>query len=309
MNHHFSNFHLRKMVLAISLLGLGQFTPPLWAQQVNAGVVATGAELEKVSSSFKFTEGPAVNANGHVYFTDQPNNQILVWKQGQEIDRFLAPAGRSNGMYFDHDGYLVTCADEKNEIWRINSQGQHEVLLKDLEGQTMNGPNDLWIDDQGGIFFTDPFYKRPWWNHESQPIASENVYYLPAGSDQATVVIDDLVKPNGLVGSKNGKKLYVADIGANKTYEFRIKKKGRLTGKKIFAELGSDGMTLDHLGNVYLTGKGVSVFNKNGEKIHQIDVPENWTANVVFGGPEQKTLFITAMGSVYTLAMNVHGIR
>jgi gluconolactonase len=82
-----------------------------------------------------------------------------------------------------------------------------------------------------------------------------------------------------------------------------------LKNKRLFADMGSDGMTLDNLGNVYLTGDGVTVFDKNGNQIRHIDVPEKWTANVTFGGPDQKTLFITAMDSVYTLVMAVHGVR
>ena len=121
------------------------------------------------------------------------------------------------------------------------------------------------------------------------------------------IAATDLVQPNGIIGTPNGKKLYVADIGDRKTYSFKINKDGTLSDRKLFTEMGSDGMTIDSKGNVYLTGKGVTVFNKKGEQIEHIPIDEGWTANVTFGGKDRQTLFITAMGSVYTLRMKVRG--
>ena len=113
---------------------------------------------------------------------------------------------------------------------------------------------------------------------------------------------------NGIVGTPDGKRLYVADIQANKTYVYNIESDGSLSGKKLFAPLGSDGMTIDSLGNIYLTGKGVTIFTPRGEQIGHIDVPEPWTANVCFGGKDMKTLFITASKSLYGIEMNVQGV-
>jgi gluconolactonase len=117
------------------------------------------------------------------------------------------------------------------------------------------------------------------------------------------------VQPNGIIGSPDGKLLFVADIGDKKTYQYRITDDGGLTDRKLFCGMGSDGMTRDTAGNLYLTGKGVTVFDKNGDKLGEIPVPESWTANVCFGGADLKTLFITAMDSVYTLEMSVAGCR
>lgn len=119
----------------------------------------------------------------------------------------------------------------------------------------------------------------------------------------------DFVRPNGIVGTRDGKKLYVADISAGKTYSFQINDDGTLSDRKLFTAMGSDGMTIDNKGNVYLTGKGVTVFNPAGEQIEHIPVEEPWTANVCFGGKDLKTLFITASGAVYTLQMKVKGAR
>ena len=122
-----------------------------------------------------------------------------------------------------------------------------------------------------------------------------------------TRIADDLTQPKGIIGTADGKTLYIADIGAKKTYVYDISRDGTLSNKRLFCEMGSDGMTIDEEGNVYLTGKGVSVFNPAGEKIRQIDVAKNWAANVTFGGKDRKTLFITASDSVYTLQMRVAG--
>ena len=170
-------------------------------------------------------------------------------------------------------------------------------------------PNDVWVHPDGGIYFTDPFYKRDYWDRDEKEIEQENVYYLsPEG--KLTVAATDLVRPNGIVGTADGTTLFVADINDKKTYRYRVGEHGKLSNRQLFTEMGSDGMTLDEAGNLYLTGKaGVTVFNPQGEQIEQIPVPEGWTANVCFGGKERKKLFVTAMKSVYTLDMNVRGAQ
>ena len=176
-------------------------------------------------------------------------------------------------------------------------------------GKHLNGPNDLWVDPRGGIYFTDPYYQRPYWERKGPEIEEQRVYYLNPDTGEVQIAADGLVQPNGIIGSPDGSTLYVADIGDRKTYAYGIAMDGRLKDKTLVTSMGSDGMTLDNHGNLYLTGKGVTVFNKDGVQIAHIEVPQDWTANVTFGGKEQKTLFITAMNSVYTLEMNVRGIR
>lgn len=293
-----------KTVLSILSLYLVYFTS---AQK--SSVVADGASLEEVASGFSFTEGPAVDPKGNVYFTDQPNDRIHIWTPGEGVSLYLEGTGRSNGLYFDNDGNLLACADEHNQLWKFNDRKGHRVLVEDYEGLRLNGPNDLWVAPDGGIYFTDPFYKRKYWDHENQEIAKQMVYYITPDYKTVTIVASDLVKPNGIVGSRNGKTLYVADIGDKKTYVYDINKDGSLSGKKLFAEMGSDGMTIDNKGNVYLTGRGVTIFNEEGQKIEQIDVGDAWTANVCFGGRKQSILFITASKSVYTIDMKVKGVR
>lgn len=283
----------------------------LWLPEIavaDDALIAPGARLAKLAEGFKFTEGPAADAKGNVYFTDQPNDRILKWDTDGKLTTFMEPCGRSNGLCFGPDGRLWACADEKNELWTIDvATKKHTVVVKDYQGKLLNGPNDVWVRPDGGVYFTDPFYKRDYWKRGPKEQDQQAVYYLTPDGKTLTRVIDDLKQPNGIIGTPDGKALYVADIGANKTYSYTVKEDGTLADKKLFCEQGSDGMTLDEKGNVYLTGKGVSVYDKAGKKVQQIDVPEGWTANVCFGGADMKTLFITASTRLYGLKMAVKG--
>lgn len=273
------------------------------------GIIAEGAELITIAEDFEFTEGPAADSLGNIFFTDQPNNRILKWTAADNtISVFMDDAGRSNGLYFDHDGNLLACADEKSELWKINKDKDITVLVEDYRGKRLNGPNDLWVDNKGGVYFTDPYYQREYWERTEKEIEKERVYYLnPEGELQ--IATEDLVKPNGIIGTPDGSILYVADIGDDKTWSYKLLEDGSLSEKTLFAEMGSDGMTIDNRGNIYLTGDGVTVFNKEGEKIEHIAIDKNWTANVTFGGKDQQTLFITAMDAVFSLKMQVKGVR
>ena len=280
------------------------------ASQTNKSIIAQGAKVEKLADGFLFTEGPAVDKQGNVYFTDQPNNRIMKWATDGKLSVFLDKTGRANGMYFDKKGNLLSCSDMDNEIWSINPKGEHAVLVTDYKGKKLNGPNDLWVRPDGGIYFTDPLYVRDYWTRDPK-MQQEGEYVFFLSPDRKTIVpvAMDLEKPNGIIGTPDGKRLYVADIQADKTYVYEIQKDGSLAGKKLFAPMGSDGMTIDSEGNIYLTGDGVTVFNPKGEKIEHIPVEAKWTANVCFGGKDMKTLFITASQYLYSLKMNVKGVR
>jgi len=274
----------------------------------NSSIVAPGARLEKLAGDFKFTEGPASDAAGNVYFTDQPNDRILKWSTDGKLTTFMQPCGRSNGLCFDADGNLWACADEKNELWRIDPKGKTTVVVKDYQGKLLNGPNDVWIRPDGGLYFTDPFYKRDYWkNRGPKEQDAEGVYFIADGQSKLTRVVSDMVRPNGIIGTPDGKMLYVADIDGHKTYSYDIQSNGSLANKKLFCQLGSDGMTIDDEGNVYLTGAGVTIFDKTGKQVAHIDVKESWTANVCFGGKDRHTLFITASKSLYSMQMRTTG--
>jgi gluconolactonase len=274
-------------------------------------VIAPGAKLEKLAGGFAFTEGPTGDARGNLFFTDQPNDRIFEWSTDGKLSTFLQPAGRDNGMMFDAHDNLIVCAEAKNELWSIAPDKTVTVLVSHFQGRTLNGPNDVWCAPDGALYFTDPFYKRNWGGTNLVRVAGENVYFLSADRKTFRPVVTDLKKPNGITGTPDGKALFIADIRANETWRYDIRPDGSLTNKTIFCHKGSDGMTMDAAGNLYLcaTGatNGVSVFDPAGKLIDHIDVPEKWSANVSFGGPDHQTLFITASESLYAIKLRVKG--
>lgn len=274
----------------------------VWSQApvALADLVAEGAKLVPVPGEYRFTEGPAVAANGDVYFTDIPNNRIHRWSPDGTVSVFLEPTGGANGLYFTRGGNLLACEGSKGRVVAIDPAGGIAIIASQYEGRRFNSPNDLWIDPAGGVYFTDPVYGR------EVVQDGEHVYYVPPDRETPVRVIDDLVRPNGVIGTPDGRTLYVADHGANRTYRYGIRPDGTLADKALFCESGSDGMTLDEHGNLYLTGAGVLVFSPGGEQIGALEIPQRPT-NLCFGGPDRRTLLITARTAVYTLPMRLRG--
>jgi len=201
------------------------------------------------------------------------------------------------------DGNLLACEGGNRRLVSINPQGKVTVRVDKYDNKMLNSPNDIWIDPKGGIYFTDPRY-GPRDNLEQD---GEHVYYLSPDRKKLIRVIDDMVRPNGVIGTPDGKLLFAADHGANKTYVYTINKDGTLSDKRLFAPEGSDGMTMDSEGRVYLTGSAVSVYDSAGNKIETIEVPER-PSNVCFSGKDKQTLFITAQTSLYSVRMQVKGL-
>ena len=293
--------------LPVLLSGLFSLTLGAHADEVN--LIADGAKVEVLSEGYAFTEGPAVDRDGNVFFTDQPNDRIMKYNAADgSFSEWLKPAGRSNGMRFDKAGNLLACADEKNELWSISPDKKVTVLVSEFDGRLLNGPNDLWVRPDGNLYFTDPLYAREYWTRDKASQQSGRyVYFFDIKTKKAVPVVTDLKEPNGIIGHPDGQMLYVSDIGARKTYSYSVKANGNLENKALFCEAGSDGMTLDVEGNVYLTGKGVTVFDKTGRKLLNIPIPEPWTGNVTFAGKDRDLLFITASKRVYGIKMRVKG--
>jgi len=261
-------------------------------------VVAEGAKVEKLAGGFKFTEGPAANAKGEILFTDIPNNRIHKWTLDGKLITFRKDSGGANGLFFDKKGNLLVCEMGGRRLVSIGRNGRKTVLADKYDNKQLNSPNDLWADPKGGVYFTDPRYG----SRSGMEQDGECVYYLSPDHKRLIRVIDDMVRPNGIIGTADGKTLYVADHGGRKTFVYTINEDGTLSNKKLFAAEGSDGMTMDNEGNIYLTTDVVVVYNKNGEKIETIEVPER-PANVCLGGKDKRTLFITARTSLYSVRM------
>jgi len=291
--------------------------------------------LDTIQKGFSFTEGPAVDKHGNVFFTDQPNDKIYRWDAGTgAITTFLTGTGRSNGMAFDKNGNLIACADMHGELWSIAPDGSHTVLVNNYNNKLLNGPNDVWINPvTGGLYITDPMFPRPYWDPTDprvqgwEPTHSEqeptgkggHVYYLAPGSHTLVRVTtmagwDSDTWPNGVVGSPDGKKLYVNkwyydNMGG--TFVFDINPDGTLSNMKKFIDMGGDGMSMDDKGNIYISnGLGVTAFDPQGNKIFNVNTGAGGATNNVFAGPNNKILFITgAVDRVTSLKMNVKGVE
>jgi gluconolactonase len=296
---------------------------------------ASHGRLDTLGSGFSFTEGPAVDKYGNIFFTDQPNDKIYKWAAGTgAITTFLTGTGRSNGMAFDKNGNLIACADMHGELWKIAPNGSHTVLVNNYNGKLLNGPNDVWINpNNGGMYITDPIFPRSYWDaadprrqgwpptHSEQAATGKGgyVYYLAPGSHTLVRVTTEAMGwdadgwPNGVVGTPDGKKLYVnkwaPDINTAGTWVFDIKPNGTLANMKKFIDMGGDGMSMDERGNIYISNSyGVTAFDKNGIRI--FNVPTGGATNNVFGGKNNKTLFITGpVDKLTALKMNVAGVE
>jgi gluconolactonase len=267
-------------------------------------LVAPKAKVEKLAGDFRFTEGPAVDAKGNVYFSDIPNNRIHIWSTEGKLSTFRENSGGANGLFFDKQGNLIACEGGNRRVTSISPDGKVTVLADKYDGKKLNSPNDLWIDADGGVYFSDPRYGA----RKDLEQDGFHVYYISPDRKTVTRVINDLKTPNGVLGNAKDKLLYVADPGDRKTYVYPILGAGKLGEKKLFAEHGSDGMTLDERGNVYLTGRGVTIYSPAGKQLQTIEVPEG-PANMCFGGEDRKTLFITARTSLYGVKMQVSGVK
>lgn len=293
-------------------------------------------KLDTIQKGFSFTEGPAVDKWGNVFFTDQPNDKIYRWDAvSSSITLFLLGTGRSNGMAFDKKGNLIACADMHGEVWKIRPDGSHEVLVTNYNNKLLNGPNDVWINPvTGGMYITDPIFPRPYWDdtdprkignpswpptHSEQAATGKggHVYYLAPGSHTLVRVTtqpgwDADTWPNGVVGTPDGKKLYVnkwAGDNLGGTWVFDIKPDGTLSNMKKFIDMGGDGMSMDERGNIYISNSlGVTAFDPKGNRI--FNVPTNGATNNVFAGKNNKLLFITGpVDAVTSLKMNVKGVE
>lgn len=278
------------------------------ARAGEAGLVAPGAVPRAISTRHVFTEGPVADSAGRVYFTDIPTSKIYLWDPATDkITLHKDGTGGANGLYFDPDGAMVACRGSARKVSLLNARGRFVALADGFNGKKLNSPNDCWIDPKGGIYFTDPRYGH---KRDDLEQGGEHVYYIKPetnpGSRGMIRVIDDMKRPNGIIGTPDGKTLYVSDHGGEKTWRYAVNDDGTLTGKKLFAGLGSDGMTLDERGNVYMTETNIEVFAPDGRHLTTIELPQQ-AANVTFGGKDFKTLVATCRSKVYALDMNVKG--
>ena len=312
-----------KMTLFLMILSLGfQAQEPIVPRKTKPEVVSTVA----------FTEGPAYHLDGSVYFTDVSNNRIMRSAPGPKpgaprvIEVFRHPSGRANGLVFDLEGRLVACEGGSRRVTRTEHDGRITVLAESYQGKPFNSPNDIDVDAQGRLYFTDPRYG----DRSGMELDKEAVYRIdPDG--KVTRVIDDLERPNGIAVSPDQKTLYLVDNnnqvgGSRKIFAYELRADGSTGKRRVIHDFGlsrgGDGMCLDSRGNLYVAAglntpnppsesgpgrAGVYIFSPTGKQIGAIPIPEDAVTNCTFGDPDLKTLYITAGKSLFRIRLNITG--
>lgn len=271
--------------------------PKIW---FTSGVPLFTGEIRTVEGWYRFSEGPARDLKGGVYFSDLAGKQIYHWGIDGQVEE-LREGEPTNGLAVGPDGTLYGCEPYQRRLVRIDKAGKSHVIADAFKGKPFNSCNDLWVDAAGGIYFTDPLYSKDRKRHQG----GEYVFYVPKGG-APQLVAEDLVRPNGVVGTPDGKHLYVVDDGDTKTWRYDIEAQGGLTNKTLFVEAGADGMALDAKGRVYLVADEVLIFSPEGKKLVSLDMPFRPT-NVAFGGEDRQLLFVTGKWAVYIIGVTAEG--
>lgn len=266
------------------------------------------SDLQQVATGFRFTEGPVWHPDGYLAFSDIPADTIYALR-GPEPEVYRRPSGNANGLAFDRQGRLVACEHGNRRVSRTEADGSVRALATHYRGKRLNSPNDLVVKSDGAIYFTDPPYGvRP----ERRELDFQGVYRIgPDGG--LTLLVDDFVKPNGLAFSPDERILYVADTERDHLRAFDVKEDGTLANGRMFVQveapdqLRPDGVKVDTEGNVYVAAAdGVRIFSPAGEHVETIRLPAR-PANLAFGGPQGRTLYVTARESVYRVEVRNAG--
>ncbi|MFM0571823.1 SMP-30/gluconolactonase/LRE family protein [Paraburkholderia caledonica] len=279
------------------------------------------ASMDKLTGECLWAEGPVYfPATDLLIWSDIPNDRMLRWAPRMGVGVYRAPSNYSNGNTRDREGRLVSCEHGTRRVTRTEHDGSITVIASHFEGKQLNSPNDVIVDSEGAIWFTDPDYGIIS-DYEGYRADSEvgrcNVYRVSPGDTQVRLVSDDFVKPNGLAFSPDESKLYIADSAASHDDNaprhirvFDVVSNGELRNGRVFVEMQSgvpDGMRVDEHGNVWTSAEdGVHCYAPDGALLGKILIPEV-VANLTFGGPRRNRLFITATSSVYALHVGVRG--
>lgn len=322
---HLSRLHLpRSLATAgaplVAALALVVASPSLRAQDAPAAAVQTIAPVgpvELIRNGFEFLEGPAYHPQGVLYFSDIPANKVYALNAAGEFSVLTDQSAHTNGIVYGAGGKfagkLVACQMDGRVVTYDPQNAQVEVLADQFGGKRFNAPNDLVIDAVGGIYFTDPLYRAP------QPLPQEiQAVYYRAADGTVSRVTGNIAAPNGVALSPDGKRLYVIPSQQAEMLVYEITAPGQIGQAQVFCTLrqpegrtdtGGDGMVVDEQGNLYITSNlGVQIFSPEGQYRGLVETPEQ-PANVTFGGPEFKTLYITARTGLYRAEMPIAGLK
>ena len=277
-----------------------------------------GAALEKHFTGTAWAEGPVYFSEGdYVVWSDIPNDRMMRWSASDGASVFREPAGYTNGNYLDRQGRLVSCEHGNRRISRTEPDGSIVSLVDRFEGKRLNSPNDLVVKSDGTIWFTDPPYgilsDREGHKAESE-LDGCYVFRFDPATEELRIVSDDLDRPNGICFSPDESVLYVSDTGEPRDIRaFDVVDSERLTSVRVFAEVrpgAADGFRVDTAGNLFTSAAdGIQVYSPAGELLGKILVPEQRTANCVFGGADKRRLYIAADSSLYSIQLNATGAQ
>lgn len=297
-----------RSVFLTAVLMTATFTTPATAEEIS-GISPIG-KVQRLHTDFAFTEGPAADAAGNLYFTDIPNNRIHKLDAKGTLSVFAEPSGHCNGLLVVGDKLLACEMDGQLKQYDL-ATAQETSLASKYKNKRFNAPNDLVIDKTGGVYFTDPRYRAP----DPWPQGKEAVYYR-AADGAVTRLIEDRSAPNGINLSPDETTLYVIPSMEKEMWSYAVKSPGKIGKGKLFCVLtqpegkdntGGDGLTIDTKGNLYITtALGLQVFDPSGKQLGIIAIPEH-PANVAFGGKDNKTLFVTARKSLYSVETGATG--
>lgn len=270
-------------------------------------------EVRRLHTDLQFTEGPAADTQGNLYFSDIPADRIYKVDSTGALSVFLEPSHHTNGLMFGGDGRLWACEMDGRIVAIDIATKEVSAVAAGYEGKRFNAPNDLVVDRAGGVYFTDPHFRAPM----PLPQGTTAVYYADAAG-KVSRLLDDLKAPNGVILSPDEQTLYVVPSQQKEMMAYPVEGPGKLGAGRVLCSLkqpegrdntGGDGLTIDRDGNLYITsGLGIQVFAPSGKALGILEFPEQ-PANCTFGGPELRTLYVTARTSLYAVEMETQGHR
>lgn len=310
-----------KSIFYVIILGFVYMVVGCGKQSGLNHVLAPGTKPVKLNkdSLFVFTEGPACDSAGTLFFTDGPTGKIWRVDDENKFTVIITGAGRPDGQMFDHQGNLVVCEYDAKKVSYWSPDGKLiKVLADEYNKKGLNGPNDVVIDRKGGIYFSDPFFKRP-----NAPQEVEGIYYIPQGGTIQRVVSDDSTSPNGVILTPDEKILLAVDNFLPYVFAYDVNSDGTVSNGRIWglltlptAKLGSDkrpnvsaiGVCMDTEGHLYVgTNTGIQVFDSQGKNLGTIALPER-PMNMTYGRKNPYLMYIATGNSMYSLEMKVKGI-
>lgn len=262
-------------------------------------------KVERAATGYRFTEGPVWSKEGYLLFSDVPNNRIMKFTPPNSPEVFREDSGAANGNTFDSKGHLYTCEGANHRITRTDAKGKVDVVADKFEGKPFTAPNDIVVNKEGHVFFTDPAFGN---QADTKQIAFFGVYRVsPRG--EVAVISRLQTRPNGIALSPNGRILYVANSDERNIRAYDVDRSGNVSNERVVItgiDGVPDGIKIDEKGNIYVTCRGVAVYTSAGKLIRMIELPET-PANCAFGDTDLQTLYVTARTSLYRIRLKVKG--